>query len=52
MADILEVTLLDGTTEIVTPEEAKQMRRDGELLIPEPDGKALTLGDVYGVTGT
>ena len=52
MADILAVTLLDGTIEIVTPEEAKRMLRDGELLIPEPDGKALTLGDVYGVTST
>ncbi len=45
---IMEVTLLDGTTELVTFEEARTMRQNNELLIPEDDGKALTIEDVYG----
>lgn len=45
---MLEVTYLDGTTEIVTLEEAKRLRENNEIVIPEDDNKALTIDDVYG----
>lgn len=45
---LIEVTYLDGTTEIVERSEAEQLRLDGEIIIPESDGKALTLEGVYG----
>jgi len=45
---LVEVTYLNGTSEIVTIEEAQTLKANGDLLIPENDGKALTIEDVYG----
>ena len=48
MADLIKVTFKDGTTDIVTTDEAIQYRKDGLLEIPESDGKSLTLDEMYG----
>ena len=45
---LIRVTYLNGTSEIVTVEEAATLKDNNELLIPENDGKALTIEDVYG----
>lgn len=48
MSGLIEVTLLDGSTDIVTVAEAIQMRRNGELAPAPDDSSALTIEDVYG----
>ena len=48
MADLITVTYLDGSTEIVTVAEAEALKTAGALTIPDNDGKALTIEDVYG----
>jgi len=47
---LIEVTYLDGTTEIVERSEAEELRLNGEIVIPESDGKALTIEDMYGTS--
>lgn len=46
--DLIEVTLLDGSTELVTRSEANTMEDNNELLIPDNDGLGLTISNVYG----
>lgn len=47
-AQYVDVTYLDGSTDLVTVEEAKQLRDDGELLVSANDGSAMTITDLYG----
>ena len=52
--DLLEVEfttesgLKDNTDPIVTRQEAEDYREDGDLVISDSDGKAMTLGDFWG----
>jgi len=48
MAELITVTYLDKSTEIVTVAEAEALKDAGALFIPANDGKALTIEDVYG----
>jgi hypothetical protein len=48
MPELVEVTYIDGTSEVVTVEEAETLRENGELATPVPDGKALTKEDFWG----
>lgn len=48
MSTLIEVMKTDGTTDIVTVEEAQELREAGELADAVDDEKALTLDEVYG----
>ena len=48
MSDLVEVTYIDGSTEVVTVEEAVELRENGELADPVEDNQALTLDEFYG----
>jgi len=45
---MIEVTYLNGEKEIVSLEEATELRRCKLILIPKADNKALTIKDIYG----
>jgi len=45
---MIVVTCLDGSTEMVTLEVAKTLRDNNKIIIPDDDGKALTIEDVFG----
>ena len=48
MSELIKVTYLDGSTDIVTIEEAKAARQAGQLAPAPEDNKALTLKDFFG----
>ncbi len=48
MSILVEVEMLDGSFEIMTLAEAETARANGELAPAVPDGKALTITEVYG----
>lgn len=47
-ADLIEVTKKDGTKEIVTYDDAVELKDDNDLAEPVEDNKALTLVDFWG----
>jgi hypothetical protein len=48
MTALVEVEYVTGGTEIVTVQEARELLRQKMIVVPQNDGKALTLQEVYG----